>query len=94
MPISHIFNTSDDAFIPNIDDIDDIDNEIEEPEPSRKTASPEKEKLERDDAIVTWIIADQQPFSVVEKKNFIKMMNVFDSRYKPAGDITKGMIPK
>ncbi|GBC53889.2 zinc finger BED domain-containing protein RICESLEEPER 2-like [Rhizophagus irregularis DAOM 181602=DAOM 197198] len=43
---------------------------------------PEKEKLERDDAVVTWIIADQQPFSFVEKENFIKMMNVFDSRYK------------
>ncbi|EXX66790.1 hypothetical protein RirG_120380 [Rhizophagus irregularis DAOM 197198w] len=43
---------------------------------------PEKEKLERDDAVVTWIIADQQPFSIVEKENFIKMMNVFDSRYK------------
>ena len=34
--MSGSFNSSDDVFVPNIDDIDDIDNE---PVPSRKTAS-------------------------------------------------------
>ena len=43
---------------------------------------PAKEKSERDHAIVIWIIADQQPFSVVENEIFIKMMNIFDPRYK------------
>ena len=43
---------------------------------------PAKEKGERDQAIVIWIIADQQPFSVVENANFVKMMNIFDPRYK------------
>src|SRR2546423_5220488 len=43
---------------------------------------PAKEKLERDNAVVTWVIVDQQPFSVVENKNFIEMVNIFDSRYK------------
>ena len=43
---------------------------------------PAKEKAERDQAVVIWIIADQQPFSVVENANFVKMMNIFDSRYK------------
>ena len=38
--------------------------------------------MERDDAVVTWVISDQQAFSVVEGEKFIKMMNVFDSRYK------------
>lgn len=33
--MSGSFNSSDDAFVPNIDD---IDNEIDEPESSRKTA--------------------------------------------------------
>ena len=34
--MSSSFNSSDDAFVPNIDDIDDIDNETV---PSHKTAS-------------------------------------------------------
>ena len=138
--MSSSFNSSNDAFIPNIDD---IDNEIDVN--SHKTASiwnyvnckdpshsgvpvcktcgyvfsiksgnssierhllskhciviqkvqkqttlkfkckdpwPEKEKSERDDAVVTWVISDQQPFSVVKHGKFVNMMNVFDSRYK------------
>ena len=43
---------------------------------------PAKEKMERDRAVIIWIIVDQQPFSVVENKLFIKMMNIFDFRYK------------
>ncbi|CAI2197258.1 670_t:CDS:1, partial [Funneliformis geosporum] len=42
---------------------------------------PEKEKLERDQIVVIWVISDQQPFRVVENKNFIKMINTFDPRY-------------
>jgi len=43
---------------------------------------PAKEKMERDDAVVNWVIADQQPFSVVENEKFIIMVNILDSRYK------------
>jgi hypothetical protein len=43
---------------------------------------PAKEKEERDDAVITWIIADQQSFRVVENEKFVNMMNVFDPRYK------------
>ncbi|CAI2201415.1 18837_t:CDS:1, partial [Funneliformis geosporum] len=43
---------------------------------------PAKEKAERDQAVVIWIIADQQPFSVVKNTNFIKMMIIFDPCYK------------
>ena len=43
---------------------------------------PVKEKSERDQVVVTWIIVDQQPFKVVENEKFIKMMNTFDPRYK------------
>jgi len=43
---------------------------------------PKKEQSERDDTVVTWIISDQQPFSVVENEKFINMMYVFDPRYK------------
>src|SRR5881394_3352234 len=39
---------------------------------------PAKEKGERDQAVVIWVIANQQPFSVVENTNFIRMMNIFD----------------
>ena len=42
---------------------------------------PTKEKQERDDALVTWIIADQQSFRVVESKEFIAAINKFDPRY-------------
>jgi hypothetical protein len=42
---------------------------------------PVKEKQERDDALVTWIIADQQSFRVVENKEFIAVLNKFDPRY-------------
>jgi hypothetical protein len=43
---------------------------------------PAKEKLERDKAVVIWIIDNQQPFSVVENEKFIEMMHIFDPRYK------------
>jgi hypothetical protein len=43
---------------------------------------PAKEKLERDYVVVIWIIANQQPFSVLENEMFIRMMNTFDPRYK------------
>src|SRR4051794_1067096 len=43
---------------------------------------PAKEKSERDELIVIWIISEQLPFSVVESENFIKAMSVFDPRYK------------
>jgi hypothetical protein len=43
---------------------------------------PEKEKLERDQVVIIWIISNQQPFSIVENEKFIRMMNIFDSRYK------------
>src|ERR1043166_6943832 len=46
------------------------------------TPWPTKEKSERDKAVVVWVISDQQPFSIVENKKFIKMLNVFDPRYK------------
>src|SRR4051812_5306017 len=39
---------------------------------------PTKEKLERDNVVVIWIIASQQPFSILENESFIKMMNTFD----------------
>ena len=38
--------------------------------------------MECDQAVVIWIIVDQQSFRVVENKLFIRMMNVFDPRYK------------
>ncbi|GBC39169.2 zinc finger BED domain-containing protein RICESLEEPER 2-like [Rhizophagus irregularis DAOM 181602=DAOM 197198] len=43
---------------------------------------PAKEKLERDKAVVIWIIDNQQPFSVVKNEKFIEMMHIFDPRYK------------
>src|SRR5688572_13499896 len=46
------------------------------------TPWPAREKAERDHSVVIWTIADQQPFSVVENKKFIEMMNLFDPRYK------------
>ena len=33
---------------------------------------PEKEKLERDQAVIIWIIANQQPFIIVENEKFIQ----------------------
>lgn len=46
------------------------------------TPWPAKEKSERDQVVVDWVIFDQQSFNVVENKKFIKMMNTFDPRYK------------
>ena len=43
---------------------------------------PEKEKKERDIVVVEWVIGDAQPFRSVEQLQFIKMINVFDSRYQ------------
>ncbi|CAI2194723.1 14760_t:CDS:1, partial [Funneliformis geosporum] len=39
-------------------------------------------KSEWNQVDVDWIISDQQSFSVIENKKFIKMMNFFDFRYK------------
>ena len=46
------------------------------------TSWPIKEKSERDYSVVIWIIDNQQPFSVIENKKFIKMMNIFNFHYK------------
>ncbi|GET02721.1 zinc finger BED domain-containing protein RICESLEEPER 2-like [Rhizophagus clarus] len=43
---------------------------------------PEKEKSERDNAVVEWIIGDAQPFRTVENLQFRQMVNTFDSRYQ------------
>jgi hypothetical protein len=43
---------------------------------------PEKEKKERDNAVVEWVIGDAQPFRTVEQLQFITMIHVFDSRYQ------------
>jgi hypothetical protein len=43
---------------------------------------PEKEKKERDNAVVKWIIGDAQPFRSVENMQFKQMVNTFDSRYQ------------
>jgi hypothetical protein len=43
---------------------------------------PEKEKKERDNAVVEWIIGDAQPFRSVENMQFKQMINTFDSRYQ------------
>jgi hypothetical protein len=43
---------------------------------------PEKEKNERDNAMVEWIIGDAQPFRTVENLQFRKMINTLDSRYQ------------
>ena len=51
------------------------------------TPWPAKEKAERDQSVVIWIIVDQQPFNVVEKKKFIEMMNIFDPVIKFRIDI-------
>jgi hypothetical protein len=40
---------------------------------------PEKEKNERDNAMVEWIIGDAQPFRTVENLQFRKMINTLDS---------------
>ncbi|GBB83770.1 hypothetical protein RclHR1_10440003 [Rhizophagus clarus] len=42
----------------------------------------EKEKSERDNAVVEWIIGDVQPFRTVENLQFRQMVNTFDSRYQ------------
>jgi len=43
---------------------------------------PKKEKSERDNAVVEWIIGDAQPFRSVENLYFRQMINTFDSRYQ------------
>ncbi|EXX74310.1 hypothetical protein RirG_052310 [Rhizophagus irregularis DAOM 197198w] len=43
---------------------------------------PEKEKNERDIAVVEWVIGDAQPFRSVENLRFKIMINKFDSRYQ------------
>ena len=43
---------------------------------------PEAQKKERDLALITWIIIDQQPFCVVENNKFLELINILDPRYK------------
>ncbi|CAB4405998.1 unnamed protein product [Rhizophagus irregularis] len=43
---------------------------------------PEKEKSERDNAVVEWIIGDAQPFRSVKNLYFRQIVNTFDSRYQ------------
>ncbi|GES87776.1 zinc finger BED domain-containing protein RICESLEEPER 2-like [Rhizophagus clarus] len=43
---------------------------------------PEKEKNERDIAVVEWVIGDAQPFRSVENLRFKIIINKFDSRYQ------------
>ncbi|GES96811.1 zinc finger BED domain-containing protein RICESLEEPER 2-like [Rhizophagus clarus] len=43
---------------------------------------PEKEKNERDIAVVEWVIGDAQPFRSVKNLRFKIMINKFDSRYQ------------
>ncbi|GES86439.1 zinc finger BED domain-containing protein RICESLEEPER 2-like [Rhizophagus clarus] len=43
---------------------------------------PEKEKNERDIAVVEWVIRDAQPFRSVENLRFKIMINKFDSQYQ------------
>ncbi|CAG8733248.1 14910_t:CDS:1, partial [Funneliformis caledonium] len=42
---------------------------------------PKDEKLARDQALVDWIIADSQPFSVVTNIHFINLIKTLDQRY-------------
>lgn len=38
-------------------------------------------KKDHNTALITWIIVDQQPFSIVGNKKFIEMINLLDIRY-------------
>ncbi|RIB19796.1 hypothetical protein C2G38_2180902 [Gigaspora rosea] len=43
---------------------------------------PEAQKKERDLALITWIIIDQQPFCVVENNKFLELINILDHATK------------
>jgi len=40
-----------------------------------------QEQKKRDDKLISWIIADQQPFTVVEEEHFCSLIKLLDSHY-------------
>ncbi|CAG8820860.1 24479_t:CDS:2, partial [Cetraspora pellucida] len=52
-----------------------------------------KEKVDRDNLLITWLIVDQQPFTVVDNIYFVNWIRKLDPRYTlPTRQATKQMI--